>query len=296
MIPPFLQPRDKVALVSPSGHIEEKYIEGAINVLSAWGLQPTVSEFARGEFGRYSGTIEQRVSDFQQALDNPEIKAILCTRGGYGLMQIIDFIDFTNFEINPKWIIGYSDITVLHAVAANLDVVSMHAGMAKQLTELANDSEILTTYKQLLFGQLPTYTIAPHPLNRKGKAQAQVIGGNLSVLYGLRGTHYDMDGYQKILFIEDIGEKPYHIDRMIHNLKMGNILESIDGLIVGQFTDYEEDPLMGKTVYELIADAVAEYDYPVCFNFPAGHIDTNMPLLIGAEATFIVGDEVVLKY
>jgi muramoyltetrapeptide carboxypeptidase len=296
MIPPFLHPTDKVALVSPSGHIDEKYIEGAIKVLSEWGLQPIVGKFARGEFGRYSGTVEERVSDFQEALDNPEIKAILCTRGGYGLMQIIDFIDFTEFEINPKWIIGYSDITVLHAAATNLDVVSMHAGMAKQLTELPADSAILSNYKQILFGKLPGYTVAPHPLNRKGTIQGTVIGGNLSVLYGLRGTHFDMDGYQKILFIEDIGEKPYHIDRMIHNLKMGNILESIDGLIVGQFTDYEEDPLMGKTVYEIIADAVAEYDYPVCFNFPAGHIDTNVPLLIGAPARFTVDNEVILKY
>jgi muramoyltetrapeptide carboxypeptidase len=296
MFPQFLKKQDKIAIVSPSGNIEEKYIDEAVKILADWGFEAEVGEFARGQVGRYSGTVEQRVSDFQAAIDNPEIKAILCARGGYGLMQIIDLIDFSDFEINPKWIIGYSDITVLHAAASNFDVVSLHAGMARHLTELPADSLILKSFHDVLFGELPSYTVPAHPLNRKGKAHGEVIGGNLSVLYGLRGTHFDMDGYKKILFIEDIGEKPYQIDRMIQNFKMGNIFESIDGLIVGQFTDYEEDPLMGKTVYELIADAVAEYDYPVCFNFPVGHVDNNVPLLIGAEAKFVVGDEVVLKY
>lgn len=296
MFPQFLKKQDKIALVSPSGNIESIYIDKAVKFFTDWGLEPVVGEFARGQVGRYSGTVEQRVSDMQTAIDNPEIKAILCTRGGYGLMQIIDYIDFTDFEINPKWIIGYSDITVLHAVASNLDVVSIHAGMAKHLTEQPADSMILENFHNILFGEMPTYTVPAHPLNRNGKVHGEVIGGNLSVLYGLRGTHFDMDGFRKILFIEDIGEKPYQIDRMIQNLKMGGILENIEGLIVGQFTDYEEDPLMGRTVYELIADAVAEYEYPVCFNFPVGHVDNNVPLLIGAEAKFVVGDEVVLKY
>lgn len=296
MIPPFLKRQDKIAIVSPSGNIDGKYIDAVVQLLSDWDLQPVVSEFAREQVGRFSGTAEQRISDLQEAIDNREIKAILCSRGGYGLMQIVDFVDFTEFEINPKWIIGYSDVTVLHAVASNLDVVSLHSHMARQLTEQPTDSPILKNLQNILFGELPTYTIPSHPLNRNGKVKGQVIGGNLSILYALRGTHFDMDGYRKILLIEDIGEEPYHIDRMMHNLKMGGILENIEGLIVGQFTNYEEDPLMGKTVYELIADAVAEYDYPVCFNFPVGHVDNNVPLLIGAEAKFVVGDEVVLEY
>lgn len=296
MFPTSLKPNDKVAIVSPSGSIDEKYIDEAVKLFSSWELELVVGEFARGKVGRYAGTIKQRVSDFQAALDNPEIKAILCARGGYGLMQIIDFIDFSAFEIHPKWIIGYSDITVLHAATANFDVVSLHAAMARNLTELPADSPLLSYFRDTLFGVLPSYTVPSHPLNRVGSAEGVVIGGNLSVLYGLRGTHFDMDCYQKILFIEDIGEQPYQIDRMIQNFKMGNIFESIDGLIVGQFTNYEEDPSMGKTVYEIIADAVAEYDYPVCFNFPVGHVDNNVPLLIGAEAKLTVGAEVNLQY
>ena len=150
----------------------------------------------------------------------------------------------------------------------------------------------------ILFGaSLPDYIGEAHELNRKGKAEGVVVGGNLSVLLGLRGTHFDLDTYEKILFIEDIAEKPYHIDRMIQNLKMGGVLEYLNGLIVGQFTEIEEDPEMGKTVYELIADAVSEYDYPVCFNFPSGHINENVPLLLGAEVTLDVSDnQIELKY
>jgi len=297
MIPPFLKRHDKIAIISPSGNIEDKYIYGAVKVLTEWGFEPVVGEFARGQVGRYSGTIEQRVADLQAAIDDKEIKAILCSRGGYGLVQIIDFIDLSDFEINPKWIIGFSDITVLHAATSNLDVVSIHSIMAKDLTELPADCNQVIKLHNLLIGELPSYTIPTHPLNRAGKTHGEVIGGNLSVLYGLRGTHFDMDGYKKILFIEDLGEEPYHIDRMMYNLKMGGILENINGLIVGQFTNYEEDPLMGKTVYEIIAAAVEDYEYPVCFNFPVGHVENNVPLLIGAEAKFTVSsDEVVLKY
>ncbi len=296
MFPSALKKQDKIAIVSPSGSIDEKYIDAVSELILEWGFVPVESEFARGKEGRFSGTVEQRITDFQAAIDNPEVKAILCSRGGYGLMQIIDFIDFTEFEINPKWIIGYSDITVLHAVASNLDVVSIHCSMARQLSELPKDSLILENLQNMLEGQKPSYTIPSHPLNRTGKAEGEVIGGNLSLIYALRGTHFDMDGYRKILFIEDIGEEPYQIDRMLHNLKMGGILENIDGLIVGQFTNYEEDPSMGGTVYELIVEAVAEYEYPVCFNFPVGHVDDNVPLLVGAEARFSVGGEVRLEY
>jgi muramoyltetrapeptide carboxypeptidase len=296
MVPAFLKKGDKIAIVSPSGNINPEYIHGAVNVLSGWGLVPIVGKYACGQMGRYSGSESERIFDMQEALDNPEIKAILCSRGGYGLVQIIDNLDFTGFEIHPKWIIGFSDITVLHSLCSNLDVVSLHSIMARDISELPTESDQIVRLKNILFGQLPSYTIPSHKLNRNGQCSGILIGGNLSVLYGLRGTHLDMDSFEKILFIEDIGEKPYHIDRMIHNLKMGGILESINGLIVGQFSDYEEDPLMGKTVCEIIADAVKEYDYPVCFNFPAGHVEYNLPLLLGAEVRLQVGSEVVLSF
>lgn len=292
MIPPFLTAFDKVALVSPAGNIDVKYIDGAVKCLNEWRLKPVVGEFARGQVGRFSGTMEQRIADLQNAIDDDDIKAIFCSRGGYGLMQIVDSLDFTSFEIHPKWIVGFSDITVLHSAASSIHVVSLHSPMAKQLTE-ASHSESVRLMHNVLFGQaLPNCKIAGNELNRKGKVEGILVGGNLSVLFGLRGTHFDLDAYNKILFLEDVGEKPYHIDRMMQNLKMGGVLENLKGLVVGRFTDYEEDPLMGKTVYEIIADAVSEYDYPVCFNFPAGHVDeNNMPLLLGAEVKLSVADD-----
>lgn len=298
MVPPFLKHGDKVVIVSPSGNIDSKYIDGAVEVLTEWGLNPEVSEFARGQVGRFSGTVEERVADLQAAIDDEEVKAILCSRGGYGLVQIIDLLDFTTFEINPKWIIGFSDITVLHAVTSAIDVVSLHSIMAKHLTELPAESKPVQMLHDILFGKtLPDCSCEAHPLNRKGTSEGSVVGGNLSVLFGLRGTHFDLDCYQKILFLEDVGEKPYHIDRMMQNLKMGGVLENLKGLIVGQFTEYEEDPLMGKTVYEIIADAVSEYDFPVCFNFPAGHVEENIPLMLGAEITLQVKEDgAIVKY
>lgn len=298
MTPPFLKPYDKVAIVSPSGNIDTKYIDGAVKVLTEWGLRPVVSESAKGEFGRFSGTVEERFNDLQNAIDDDEVKAIFCSRGGYGLVQIVDMLDLTSFEIHPKWIIGFSDITVLHSATSTIDVVSIHSIMAKHLTELPADALPVSMLKNILFGKtLPDVLIKPHPLNRAGKTEGVLVGGNLSVLYGLRGTHFDLDAYEKILFIEDIDEKPYHIDRMMQNLKMGGVLENLTGLVVGQFTDCTEDPLMGKTVYEIIAEAVSEYEYPVCFNFPSGHVDQNLPLLLGAEVTLTVNkNEVELKY
>lgn len=297
MIPPFLTPFDKIAIVSPSGAIDVKYIDGAVKCLAEWRLQPIVGEFARGQVGRFSGTEEQRISDLQAAIDDDDIKAIFCSRGGYGLIQIVDSLDFTAFEIHPKWLIGFSDITVLHNAISGVHVVSLHSPMAKHLTESPHSNSARLLH-DVLFGQaLPNYTGSKQPLDRTGKVEGRLLGGNLSVLFSLRGTHFDLDTYDKILFIEDIAEKPYHIDRMMQNLKMGGVLENLKGLIVGQFTEYEEDPLMGKTVYEIIADAVSEYDYPVCFNYPAGHVENNIPLLLGANVKLsVANDKVELVY
>jgi muramoyltetrapeptide carboxypeptidase len=296
MLPPFLKKNDKVAIVSPSGCIDPLYIDEAVSCLQSWDLQPIVGQYAKEKNGRFAGTTVQRTADLQAALDDKEIKAILCSRGGYGVIQIIDGLDFSYFELYPKWLIGFSDITALHNVATAIDVASCHSSMVKLLAKYKEENKELQLLKDLLFGELPQYVIDMHPLNRKGKAKGILAGGNLSVLYSLRGTHYEIDTYGKILFLEDIGEKPYHIDRMMHNLKIGGLLEHLAGLVVGQFSDYEEDPLMGKSVYELIADAVSEYDYPVCFDFPAGHVDVNSPLVLGAEVSFEVSEKVILKY
>ena len=291
MTPQSLQPNDRICIISPSGSINPEYIEGAINAFTGWGLRVSEGEYARSEYGRFGGTTEQRASDLQQALDDPDIKAVLCSRGGYGVAQIIDRIDFTEFIKHPKWLIGYSDISILHNAINNLGIESIHGVMAKQLAESPEDSEQIQGLKDILFGKRPVYTLPGEPNNRTGKANGKLIGGNLSVFMGLRGSNYDFNYNNAILFIEDIGEIPYKIDRMMQNLRFSGALEQLSGLIVGQFSECDEDPLMMQSVHEIIQDAVQKYDYPVCFNFPAGHIDNNLPIIIGAQTELVVTKE-----
>jgi muramoyltetrapeptide carboxypeptidase len=289
MTPPYLKPNDQIRIVSPSGNIEPKYITGAKKTLSSWGLNVTEGKFARTKYGRFAGTEAQRIADLQEALDDPSVNAILCSRGGYGVAQIIDKLDFSSFAKSPKWLIGFSDITILHNAISNLGVASIHGIMAKHLTQFPADSIHVQKCREILFGQMPTYTVPKHRLNKFGIAEGKLIGGNLSVIMGLRGSQFDLDYKNNILFIEDIAERPYHIDRMMQNLRFSGVLAQLSGLVVGQFSDCEEDPLMKKSIAQLIADAVSEYDYPVCFNFPAGHVDDNLPLKMGETVHFEVG-------
>ena len=283
IFPPSLKPNDKIAIVSPSGAVDAVYVDGALALLTKWGFEPVIFPHAKGRYGRYAGTVSERAADLQKAINDPNVKAILCSRGGYGAIQIVKNITLEPLLDNPKWLIGFSDITIFHAMLAKQNIASIHGIMARHLTEnTPNDNAVQFLY-DILTGKTLSYTILPHQLNRIGKTQGKLVGGNLSVLYGLRGTKYDFVPEGSILFIEDLAEKPYHIDRMMHSLKLGGMLESLSGLIVGQFTDIEEDEQMFRTVYEIIADAVSDYDYPVCFNFPAGHIPQNLPLVMGAE-------------
>ncbi|MEI8273709.1 MAG: LD-carboxypeptidase [Paludibacter sp.] len=288
MNPPFLKLNDQIRIVSPSGKIHPELIDGAVKVLSSWGLQVTEGKFGRSEYGRFAGTKEQRIADLQEALNDPTVKAILCSRGGYGMAQIIDKLDFTIFAKSPKWLIGFSDITILHNVITNLGITSIHGIMAKQLTELPADSEQVIRMKDSLFGNFPMYSIPLHKLNRAGEATGKLIGGNLSVLMALRGSQFDLPYQNNILFIEDIAEKPYHIDRMMQNLRFSGVLAQLSGLLVGQFSECDEDPLMKQTISEIILNAVSDYTFPVCFNFPAGHVDYNLPLILGANVSFVV--------
>ena len=288
MTPPFLLPNDQIRIVSPSGAIDPIYIDEAIKALTSWGLQVTEGEFARAEYGRFAGTTKQRIADLQTALDDTEVKAILCSRGGYGVAQIIDKLDFTKFIANPKWLIGFSDITILHNAISNLGIASIHGIMAKHLTELPATSELVLGLKDILFGTLPYYKIPANELNRIGNAQGKFIGGNLSVLAGMIGTPFDLPYDGNILFIEEIAEKPYHIDRMMQNLRLSGALAKISGLVVGQFSYCDEDPLMKMSIAEIIAEAVKEYHFPVCFNFPAGHVDYNLPLVMGDKVKLAI--------
>ena len=293
MTPPFLQSGDQIRLVTPSGAIDPAFIDGAKKVLTSWGLTATEGDFARTEYGRFGGTKEQRIADLQVALDDTEVKAILCSRGGYGVAQIIDKLDFTKFKLSPKWLIGFSDITILHNAISNLNIASIHGIMAKHLTELPADCEQVQQLKNILFGELPQYQIPAHALNRTGKAEGKLIGGNLSVLVGMIGTSFDLPYEGNILFLEDIAEKPYHIDRMMQQLRLSGALSKISGLIIGQFSDCEEDPLMKQTIAEIIFENVKAYKYPICFNFPAGHVDYNLPIVMGRDAKMEVMEEKV---
>jgi len=288
MTPPYLQPNDEIRIISPSGVISPEHIDGAKKTLSSWGLQVTEGQHARSEYGRFAGTKEQRATDLQQAFDDPNVKAVLCSRGGYGLSQIIDKIDFSGFVKSPKWLIGFSDITILHNAITNLGIASLHSPMSKYLAELPADADQVQRLKEILFGELPTYQVESHPLNRMGKVQGELIGGNLAVMMGLRGTKFDLSYKNKILFLEDVGERPYKIDRMMQNLRLGGVLSEITGLVVGQFGECEEDPLMHQSIAEIIAAAVSDYNYPVLFNFPAGHVDYNLPIIMGLSATLEV--------
>jgi muramoyltetrapeptide carboxypeptidase len=294
LIPPYLVKGSVVRLVSPAGVIDSELVEGAQKCLQNWGLIARLGKYALSTFGRFAGTSEQRLFDLQEALDDTECKAIFFTRGGYGTIHILDKLDWHTFNKHPKWLIGYSDITMLHAILQKEGIASIHGGMAKALAEsLKSEHEHVRMLQQILFGTLPNYYCEPHVLNRIGLAEGILCGGNLSILYSLRGTPFDVIPKESLLFIEDIGEKPYVVDRMMHNLKLGGILSQISGLIVGNFSDYDEDSLFGKTVREIIADAVSDYTYPVCFDFPVGHDGRNLPLICGAIARLEVNKEKV---
>jgi len=292
LIPPFLQIGSVVRLVSPAGVIDAALVKGAEKCLKNWGFTVQIGQYATARHGRFAGSIEQRLSDLQESLDDPQCSAIFCTRGGYGTVQLVDKLNWDAFRKHPKWLIGYSDITMLHSILQKKGIASIHGGMAKALSESYLEEQApVQLLREILFGSFPKYASKVCDLNRLGIAKGFLCGGNLSILYSLRGTPFDSIQEKNILFIEDIGEKPYVIDRMMHNLKLGGILSSISGLIVGGFSDFEEDPLFGKTLREIIADAVSEYSYPVCFDFPVGHDGINLPMICGTEVLLDVSQE-----
>ena len=286
-----------IRIISPSGAIDPIYIDQAAARLRAWGYIVSEGAHARGQWGRFAGKDEERLQDIIAAIEDETVDYILCSRGGYGLQRIIDRVP----EIT-KPVIGFSDITALHQLSALSGQHSVHGIMCKHIATLPEDSEPIVMLRKALEGEALSYSIAHHPLNRFGEACAPVIGGNLSVLYGLQGTSFSLSLREgrgetsPILLLEDIAERHYHIDRMMRNLKMSGVLANISGLIVGQFSDCEDDPSMGCTVYETIKEAVAEYDYPVLFDAPIGHVEHNLPLWFGKETQLsVTGEWAVLR-
>lgn len=288
LLPPYLTKNDTIVIISPAGKIDRSLLAGARQRLESWGLKVILSKHAGSSSGRYAGTIAQRLSDLQAAMDDPTVKAIFCSRGGYGVVHLMDKLDFTRFSQHPKWLIGFSDITALHCQMQEKGFASLHALMGRHLTVEPATDPACHYLKEILFGTLPTYTGAKHKLNRTGTTRGILRGGNLSVYYGLRGTPYDIPAEGTILFLEDVSERPHAIERMFYNLKLGGVLDRLSGLIIGQFTEYEEDHSLGKPLYEALADLLKGYNYPICFNFPVGHVTNNLPLICGAEVELTV--------
>lgn len=282
---------DKIAIVSPSGKIDYSYIKNASEILANLSFTISVGKSVCGEHGIFAGKDECRIHDMQEALDDVSVKAILCSRGGYGAVRIIEKLNFTQFIKHPKWIIGYSDITVFHAYLNNvLEIESLHATMPINFP-FSGTSTSLDSMLSFIQNRFKNYIIQSQPLNIKGSAEGILVGGNLSILYSLRGSIMDFDPKGKILFIEDIGEQLYHLDRMMYNLKIGGKLKGLSGLIVGGFSDMNDSKTsFGKSSQQIIHDIVSEYNYPVMFSFPAGHIDNNMALVMGKTIKLIVDE------
>lgn len=277
--PPFLQPGDKVALVSPAGSIEANYIHDAMEILRTWELHPVTGVHVCEKQGYFAGSDEQRREDMQWALDNEDIRAIFCTRGGYGSMRIVEQLDYSAFQGSPKWLIGFSDITVFHSKLNTLGIESMHAPMPKNFKN--SSPQAMQRLREFLFGNISAYQIPAHPFNKEGLIKAELTGGNLTLLHCLRSTPLECKRQSPVLFIEDVGENLYALDRMLQSLKLSEKFERLQGLIVGHFSEMK-GLHFGKNADEIIRELMEEYNYPVCFGFPAGHDEQNFPLIMGA--------------
>jgi muramoyltetrapeptide carboxypeptidase len=294
-IPKPLKKGDKIGLISTARKINLQEIEFALKTIEQWGYNIIFSKHLFEQDNQFSGTDQQRANDLQQMIDDKSIKAILCVRGGYGTVRIIDKINFTPLEKHPKWIMGYSDVTVLHSHLHQLSIASLHCTMPINFE--SNSQLSLNSIQETLKGKNLNYETKSHPLNINGQAKGQLVGGNLSILYSLCGSQSDIDTDGKILFLEDLDEYLYHIDRMMMNLKRTNKLSNLAGLIIGGMTKMHDNEVpFGKNVSQIILDLVKEYDYPVCFDFPAGHVKNNVCLKFGIDAKLKVGETTQLNY
>jgi len=285
IMPPYLKEGDTIGIVCPAGQMPYEKAQTAITTLQQWGFMTKTGATLGAQYNYFSGTDEERLEDLQRRMDDDSIKAILCARGGYGTSRIIDKLNFKKFKSNPKWIIGFSDISILHAhLFTKYNIASLHAPMAAAFTDNGYKNEYVRSLHDALLGKKALYTCKSHPFNSNGKATGRLVGGNLSLLAHLQGTGSAIRTKNKILFIEDIGEYIYNIDRMMYQLKRGGKLKDLAGLIVGGFTQMRDTEVpFGQTAEEIIRDVVKEYNYPVCFNFPVSHEKENYALKIGVK-------------
>ena len=298
-IPPYLKKGDTIGITCPAGFMVKEKAQNCIDTLQQWGYQVMVGKtLGSTSLNYFSGTDEERLNELQAMLDDDSIHAILCGRGGYGAGRIIDQLDFKKFKRKPKWIIGFSDITVLHShVFTTCKTASIHAPMAAAFNDGGAENEYVQSLKRMLAGKKNKYSCAANIHNSQGTATGELVGGNLSLLAHLTGTPSDINTKNKILFIEDIGEYIYSIDRMLYQLKRSGKFDNLAGLIIGGFTDIKDtDRPFGKTMDGAIYAIVKDYTYPICFHFPVSHGTENYALKIGGVYTLAVGkNKIVLS-
>lgn len=289
---PFLQPGDTIGIAATARKISKEEIAPAVGIFESWGLRVKLSSTLFETDHQFAGDDATRARGFQELLDDASVKAIICARGGYGTVRMIDQLDFSRFTQHPKWIIGYSDITVLHThIHQQFHIPTIHGTMPINMQPEKADEESIELLKYILFGSPLKIKTPAHPLNRTGEASGILVGGNLSVIYSTTGSVSDIDTNGKILFLEDLDEYLYHIDRMMMNLKRSGKLSHLKALVVGGMSDMKDNTVpYGKNAEEIIFEHVAEYHYPVCFGFPAGHQLKNLPLMVGGEYQLRIGE------
>ncbi|SDG68246.1 S66 peptidase family protein [Winogradskyella thalassocola] len=291
--PPYLKAGDTVAIVAPSGILKsrEGEVQQAVALLKSWGLYAIVGDHVFSQSNHFAGDDYERCLDIQNAMDNPTVSAIWCARGGYGTVRILDKLDYTEFKKNPKWVIGYSDITALHNQVHNEGFQSLHAIMCVSLTtDLTEIAASVDTFKAALFGHATDYTLKGSDYNKVGETSGVLVGGNLTMLHTMLGSKESIDTSGKILFIEEIGEYKYHIDRMLQSMKRAGYFDNLNGLVVGDMSRMRKNTtLWGTSVEQLILDALEDYDFPITFNMPAGHEKDNRALVLGRTLDLKVG-------
>lgn len=290
--PQSLKQGDTIAIASPAGAVSDpSIIEGAAATLRSWGLNVVIAPHCLSRVGYYAGSIEERRDDFLSLIADDNIKAILCSYGGYGCVHIADAVADA-IEKGPKWIIGMSDCSVLHAACFAKGIMSLHAPQCRHLSERPCD-EAAQYVRRILFGESVEYTIEPHPYNIEGTARGRIVGGNLSVLHALMRTPYDIFRPDTILFIEDVNEPLYRIERMLYSLKLSGVLSGLAALVLGRFEGTKEAAAFGGSPYDIIHSLTKDCNIPVCYNFPMGHCKRNFPIIEGAEGFLEIGIETI---
>ena len=294
--PEFLQKGDTIGILATARKVDLASLQPAIKLLESWGLHVEIGKTIGKEENQLAGPDWMRATDFQEMIDNPKIKAIWAAKGGYGTVRIIDRIDFTKFKKKPKWIAGFSDVTILHSHLNNMNIETIHSFMA--LNAGTAQPQVIESLRKALFGEKLEYHIPTHPFNKKGTAKGELVGGNLSVLYSVMGSKSEIDYKDKILFIEDLDEYLYHIDRMMMNLKRNGYFDGLKAVIVGGMSSMNDNEIpWGKDALEIIQDVLKDYKFPIIYNFPAGHIKDNRSLILGKTVNIDVNDkETMVKF